>query len=171
MDDHVSGLPKLAVPGKVNWELLDTFHIKTADAIVRITWDRDSYCIVKATEGDVASRVIAAEQVQEYIRSEDPLPNSRSFYYRWRVACRLAKRLKGVIVEKQRIVTGLREGWVRLLKTNLGPGNGSMDDYAPAGLRVHIATMGATKRTLYDGFQFFKLDDAAAAAKTFRRVM
>ena len=87
MDDHVSGLPKLVVPGKVNWELQDTFHIKTADAIVRITWDRDSYCIVKATEGDVASRVIAAEQVQEYIRSEDPLPNSRSFYYRWRVAC------------------------------------------------------------------------------------
>jgi|SRR5713101_7531077 len=60
MDDHVSGLPKLVVPGKVNWELQDTFHIKTADAIVRISWDRDSYYIVKATEGDVASRVIAA---------------------------------------------------------------------------------------------------------------
>src|SRR5713226_7819528 len=25
MDDHVSGLPKLVVPGKVNWELQDTF--------------------------------------------------------------------------------------------------------------------------------------------------
>ena len=152
MEDHSSGLPELPEPEKVNWELLDTFRIKTVDSVVRIR-GRDSYCLLEAVEGDPASRVIAEAQAREYLR-EDLLRDSRFFHARWRVACRLAKRLKGVVVEKQRIKTALRDGWVRLL-----PGTGSIDDYTPAGLRVHIATMGNTKRTLFDGFLFFRLDD------------
>ena len=74
MDDHVSGLPKLAVPGKVNWELLDTFHIKTADAIVRINWDRDSYCIVKVLPAEFSRQGRHENTFVQKIRCQIPVP-------------------------------------------------------------------------------------------------
>jgi hypothetical protein len=152
-------VPEFSEPGKANWENLNSFHIRIETVVVRLSWDKDSWCSVEATEGDAASRAILSMDVAEYLRNEDPAANVRTFHYRWRVVRRVAKRFAGTVVEQERVVAALRQGWIRLLKLNLVPDVGSMDYFSPAGLRIHIATMASTKRTFYDGFVFFKLDD------------
>jgi hypothetical protein len=146
-------LERIERPELVNFELFDTFQIRISGAIIHLHWDEDQYCFVDGAEPAVVFAV------DHYLRTEDPAPNVKTFHYRWRVACRVAKQFSGTVVEEDRVIVALREGWMRLLKSNLLPGwrGRSNEFYCPEGLAIHIATRGATRRTNYDGFRTFDL--------------